>query len=103
MPAFDAINVIGAATVMSGVLGGSWTHIVSGSDRYLLVGISGWDDTSVITSFTVKFNGVTMTFLGGRTTSGQNNVGLWGLVAPDLGEFWIDVTTIPAGFTAVAG
>ena len=88
---------------LSNKTNGSWLHTISGSDRYLIVGLSGWDNNSSISNASVKYNGVTMTKLGGQQTSGRNQAVLWGLTNPASGANTVSVTGIPSSFAELGG
>jgi hypothetical protein len=81
----------------------SWSHTTSGSNRYLVVGLSGWDDASSLTDVNVSYAGVPMTKLGGEQTGGNNNAVLWGLVNPASGDNTVSITNVPAGFAELGG
>ena len=51
----------------------------------------------------MKYNGVTMTKLGGQQTSGRNQAVLWGLANPASGVNTVSVTCIPSGFAELGG
>ncbi|MFZ2763591.1 MAG: peptidoglycan-binding domain-containing protein, partial [Minisyncoccia bacterium] len=88
---------------LSNQISGSWSHTTSGNDRYLVVGLSGWDNTSSLTGVIVSYAGVPMTKLGGVQTSGQNNAVLWGLVNPAIGTNTVSISNIPSGYTELGG
>jgi hypothetical protein len=88
---------------LSNLTSGSWSHTTSGSNRYLVVGLSGWDDVSSITNVTVTYAGVSMTKLGGAIGAGGNEAVLWGLVNPALGTNTVQVSNIPASYSELAG
>ncbi|MDD5261064.1 MAG: PEP-CTERM sorting domain-containing protein [Methylacidiphilales bacterium] len=81
--ASPTLNEYTAATATSG----SWSHTVSGSNTYLLVGLASWNgDVSPadpFTNITLAYNGVAMTFLGDSFNG--DSVALWGLANPTSG------------------
>ncbi|OGG91017.1 hypothetical protein A3H16_02230 [Candidatus Kaiserbacteria bacterium RIFCSPLOWO2_12_FULL_53_8] len=101
--AFDAATNSGD---LSGLTSGSWSHTTSGSNRYLVVGLAGWDETNSLTNVTVTYNGVSMTKLGGQETATKNNAVLWGLALEGVvatGAFTVAVSNIPASYAELAG
>jgi hypothetical protein len=97
-----AFHAAGEAGEISNLTSTSWNHTVSGTNRYLVVGISGWDNSSSLSGITVTYNGDTMTRLGGLDTGGNNVAVLFGLVNPDTGTNQVSITGIPAGFSELA-
>lgn len=95
--AFDAASNSGYQAASSSY---SWSHICTGSDRYLLVGISMLSLAQTVSSIT--YNGVNLTLLGSKNSiSGACRVELWGLAAPATGSNTIAVTL--SGSIASAG
>ncbi|MFZ2521901.1 MAG: PQQ-dependent sugar dehydrogenase [Minisyncoccia bacterium] len=88
---------------LSNLTSASWTHTTSGLNRYLIVGLAGWDNNSSLSGVTVSYAGVTMTKLGGQQTVANNNAVLWGLANPTLGSNLVSVTNIPASFLELGG
>ncbi len=74
----------------------TWSHTVgSGSNKYLVVGLSGWDggtDFDAAIDVTVTYNGIPMTNIGFAGAAGQNGVGFWGLIDPPTGIHTVSVT-----------
>lgn len=69
----------------------SWNHTCTGSNRYLVVGVSMLSLAQTVTALT--YNGVAMTFLGAQNSvSGAARVEMWGLIAPSTGSNTIAVT-----------
>ncbi len=69
-----------------------WSHTCSGTDRYLVVGISMLSVAGSSVSG-ITYNGVALGFLGAvSSVSGAVRSELWGVVAPDTGTHDIDVT-----------
>jgi hypothetical protein len=69
----------------------SWDHTCSGTDRYLVVGISMLSVAGSSVS-SITYNGVSMSLLGTQASvSGAVRVELWGLTAPDTGTHSIAV------------
>ncbi len=97
---FDAAQDSGD---LSNQTSGSWTHTTSGTNRYLVVGLSGWDNSSSLTNVTVTYNGVALTKLGGAQTAGNNQAVLWGLANPALGSNTVAVNNIPSDFAELGG
>jgi hypothetical protein len=82
----------------------SWNHTCSGSDRTLVVCISGWDDNEDPDAASVTYNGSPPSFLG--TTNfgvGQNFSCLWGMAAPAAGSNAVSVTGLPATVLSETG
>lgn len=78
----------------------SWNHTCTGTNRYLLVGISMLSLAQTVTGIT--YNGVALKFLGSKNSvSGAARVEMWGLVAPATGTNSIAVTL--SGAIASAG
>lgn len=78
----------------------SWSHTCTGSDRYLVVGISMLSLAQTVTSIT--YNSIPLTLLGVQASvTGAARVELWGLVAPSTGSNTIAVTL--SGAIASAG
>lgn len=87
--AFDAAS---SSTYQTATSSYNWSHTCTGSDRYLLVGVSmlsvGGSSVSSIT-----YNSVNLTKLGHiASVSGAVRSELWGLVAPSTGSNSIAVT-----------
>jgi hypothetical protein len=97
--AFDAAS---ASADLSGSTSGSWSHTCSGSDRYLIVGVAGFDAESNLSGITVTYNSVAMTKLGGNQDTNNNNTLLFGLVAPATGSNTVQISNIPSSFSQVA-
>lgn len=94
---FDAASNSGYQAAASSY---SWNHTCSGSDRYLVVGISMLSLAQTVSGIT--YNSVAMTFLGAKNSvSGACRVELWGLKAPSTGTNSIAVTL--TGAIASAG
>src|SRR3990167_1730360 len=95
-PTFDAASSSSASADFS------WSHTCTGSNRYLLVGIS-WKDDVNITS--VTYNSVTMTSLGKKsTTSGSTFViEMFGLKDPATGANTVSVDFASNPTNAVGG
>ena len=100
-----SVNVDSAANSpdLSNQTSGSWMHTTSGSNRYLLVGLAGWDSADSLANVNVSYAGVSMTKLGGPQAIGNNNAVLWGLINPALGANTISITNIPSGFSELGG
>ena len=98
--AFDAAVT---STDLASQTSASWSHTTSGSNRYLVVGLSGWDTSRSLSSVTVTYNGVAMTKLGGIEAANQNTVVLWGLVNPASGTHTVQISNIPAGYSELGG
>lgn len=97
------VNRAVTAPHLSGQRSGSWSHTVSGTQRYLLVGLAGWDNSSTLSSVQVRYNNVLMTSLGGTDGAGKNKARFWGLVAPATGTHTVSVANIPQGFAELGG
>lgn len=68
----------------------SWSHTCTGTNRYLLVGISILQTATVMS---ITYNGVSMGLLRGQTSvANAIRAELWGLVAPATGLHSIVVT-----------
>jgi hypothetical protein len=98
--AFDSANNSGD---MANQLTKNWSHTTSGTNRYLVVGLAGWNATGNLNSVTITYAGVAMTRLGGELGNGVNNAVLYGLVNPALGTNYVNVSNIPASFAELGG
>jgi hypothetical protein len=86
------------ATNTSGL---TWSHTVgSGSNRYLIVGVSYWASAFPVSSIT--YNGTNLTYLGG-TNNNVDGAELWGLANPASGTHNIVVTMSAGGMEIGAG
>lgn len=98
--AFDATTNGG---VGSAICSDSWTHTVTGTETYLVVG-SGVEDSLVDDRIvdSVTYNGTSMTFI---VTSDDNNdsTEFWGLVNPATGAHTVEITWCTGGFATNAG
>ena len=62
----------------------SWSHTVSGTNRLLVVGPSGYDTSDSVTG--VTYNSVSMTVIPSSSTSnGNHTVSQYSLIAPSTG------------------
>ena len=77
----------------------TFSHTCSGTERYLVVGVSRGLSPGTITG--VTYAGVAMTSIG--TSAGATLVHLWGLIAPATGANDVVVTASAAGNGIVAG
>lgn len=86
---FDAASNSGYQTAQSTY---SWSHTCTGSNRYLVVGVSMLSvGGSSVTGIT--YNGVAMTLIGAiASVSGAVRSEMWGLIAPATGSNTIAVT-----------
>ena len=99
--AFDAAAVSGS---LSNQQSGSWNHTCSGSDRYLVVGLSGFmSGANSLSAVVVKYNNVTMTKLGGSQANGVNQAVLWGLVNPASGTNAVTFSGVVPNFPEFGG
>jgi MSHA biogenesis protein MshP len=98
--AFDAAA---NSPLLSNLTSGSWSHTTGGTNRYLVVGLSGYDLSDSTASVTVTYAGVPMTKLGGLQNVNDDNVVLWGLVNPALGTNTVQVSNIPANYSQLGG
>lgn len=95
--AFDAASDSGYQAAASSY---SWSHTCTGSDRYLVVGISMLSLAQTVSSIT--YNSVALSLLGVQSSAaGAARIELWGLVAPASGTNTIAVTL--TGAIASAG
>jgi predicted ribosomally synthesized peptide with SipW-like signal peptide len=69
----------------------TWAHTVSGSNRYLVVGVSINNENSGTVS-SVTYNGQALTSLGTATNGTNARVEMWGMLAPPTGTHNIVVT-----------
>ena len=96
---FDAASNSGYQTAQSSY---SWSHTCTGSNRYLIVGISMLSIAGSSVS-SITYNNVSMTFLGAvSSVTGAVRVELWGLIAPATGSNTI-VVTLSTGLDSVGG
>lgn len=86
---YDAVSNSGYQAASSSY---SWSHVCSGSDRFLAVDVSILSvPGTTVTGIT--YNGVAMTLIGAKSTvSGAGRVESWGLVAPAADSNTIAVT-----------
>lgn len=68
----------------------SWGHTCSGSNRFLIVGISLLSVAQTVTGIT--YAGTALTFIGARNAATAVRTELWGLIAPATGSNNIAVT-----------
>jgi hypothetical protein len=95
--AFDAASNSGYQAASSSY---SWSHTCTGSNRYLLVGISMLSLAQTVTGIT--YNGAALTYIGAQNSvTGAARTEMWGLVAPASGTNTIAVTL--SGAIASAG
>lgn len=91
---------------LSNQTSGSWSHTTSGTNRYLIVGLSGWDSADSFSGASVTYNGQALSYLGGDLTAGNDQVALYGLALDGVvaaGTFTVSVTGIVAGFAELGG
>jgi hypothetical protein len=69
----------------------TWAHTVSGSNRYLVVGVSINNENSGTVSG-VTYNGQALTSLGTATNGTNARVEMWGMLAPPTGTHNVVVT-----------
>ncbi|KPK38533.1 MAG: hypothetical protein AMJ69_08220, partial [Gammaproteobacteria bacterium SG8_47] len=98
--AFDTATV---SPDMANLTSANWSHTTSGSNRYLVVGLSGWDFSSGLSGVTVTYAGVPMTNLGGIQSANTNTVVLYGLANPASGTNTVQVSNIPASYSELGG
>lgn len=80
----------------------SWAHTCTGSNRYLVVGVSMLSVAGSNVSG-VTYGGVAMTFLGAIASgSGAIRSELWGLISPATGSNTVEVT-LSAALDSIAG
>ncbi|NIS81878.1 MAG: hypothetical protein GTO14_17080, partial [Anaerolineales bacterium] len=78
-------------------------HQASGSDRFMLVGVSLNND-SYETVTGITFNGIPLTLVGTEAKSDDARVEIWSLVNPDLGNHDVEITFSEAIYRqAIAG
>jgi hypothetical protein len=85
LPAVAAVSVdtLSKASTDVPVSGLSWSHMASGIDRYVIVGMSSANDT--IATVTATYGGAAMTLLG-TVASADSKVRMFGLVNPPAGS-----------------
>jgi len=89
---------------LSNATSGSWSHATNtGTNRYLVVGLAGWDGVDSLTNVAITYNGVAMTKLGGEQTAAFNNAILWGLANPASGSNTVSISNIPSGYAELSG
>lgn len=96
--------VIDATSSVAGSGAGpfTWVHTCSGSDRFLLLGISYYDSGDTISA--VTYNGDALTEVPSSTVSnGQYSAALYSLIAPDTGSNTVSVTFTGSVFDFGAG
>ncbi len=77
------------STLSSGKVSITWTHTTSGTNRYLLVGISAYTDNAYVKN--VTYGGIKLSFIGNVKNS-LRHTEIWGLVNPPLGSNTANVT-----------
>ena len=96
-----AFNSAANSGDISGQSSANWNHTVSGTTRYLVVGLAGFDGSCTLANAIVKYNGNMMTSLG--TSGDSNQTMLWGLANPDLGTHAVSFSSACGGFNELAG
>lgn len=94
--AFDAVGPSSAGQGGTGT-SISWSHTCTGSNRYVIVGVSNSADGATAS---VTFNGVSMTALTAAIHSNNSNQGygrLFGLVNPPTGTSTVAVSSTSSG------
>lgn len=89
MPLFDAVTSAPS---------NSFSHTLSGSDRYLFVVV----DSQYNGSGNVTVNGVLMTLLWSSSAVGDGGIKVWGMVNPPEGTVTIAVAGSPDGIVAIS-
>lgn len=84
-PSWGALAIDAASSAGCGACTSlSWSHTVSGTNRLLVVGPSGYDTSDTVTG--VTYNSVAMTVVPSSSTStGNHTVSQYGLIAPATG------------------
>ncbi len=85
---------------------GSWSHTVSGSNTYLIVGLAAWDGNATpFSQLSLTYNGVAMTFLGAYVNppGDGDSAALWGLVNPASGTHTIAWSNSGPAFAELGG
>jgi hypothetical protein len=96
--AFDAA---GSVVQNANATSFTWSHTVSGSDRFLVVGVSIRNQQSEAAS-SVTYAGTPLTLVGARSNETSTRVEIWQLVAPAVGTDDV-VVTLSASAKIVGG
>lgn len=96
--AFDAA---GSVVQNANATSFTWSHTVSGSNRFLVVGVSIRNQQSE-TASSVTYAGTPLTFVGARSNETSTRVEIWQLVAPAVGTDDV-VVTLSASAKIVGG
>jgi len=93
------------STVSDAVVGSTRTtsFTISGSDRYLVVGVAVQSSSTTVS--TITYNSISLTSINSRTTSGATfgKTMLYGLVNPSSGTNNLVVTASASGFLWIYG
>lgn len=101
MPALiDAVTLSGN---LANLTTKTWSHTCTGTNRFLLIGLAGFDFNSNMGGITITYNGVAVPRLGGQWGNDSNSTILWGLKNPASGANNIVVSSIPANFLQLGG
>lgn len=93
--AFDAATLGGD---ISNLTSRTFAHTCTGSDRFLIVCVGGYDAESNLSGVTVTYGGVAMSKLGGNQDTDNNNTILFGLINPASGANNVVISNIPASY-----
>ena len=98
--AFDAAVNSGDLSLTTS---GSWSHTVTGTDTYIVLGLGGWDASDTIGAATGSYAGEALTELGGRQTAGSNNSILWGASGANTGSNTMAYANVPVAYAELGG